>query len=41
LLAVGVGLIATVCAVVFLISDRLNSFDGADRIIELLEVMGV
>jgi hypothetical protein len=37
LLAVGVGLIATVCAVVFLISDRLNSFDGADRIIELLD----
>ena len=37
LLAVGVGLIATVCAVVFLISDRLNSFDGADRITELLD----
>ena len=37
LLAVAVGLIATVCAVVFLISDRLNSFDGADRIIELLD----
>jgi len=37
LLAVGVGLIATVCMVVFLISDRLNSFDGADRIIELLD----
>jgi hypothetical protein len=36
LLAVGIGLIATVCAVAFLISDRLNSFDGADRIIELL-----
>jgi hypothetical protein len=37
LLAVGVGLIATICAVVFLISDRLNSFDGAERIIELLD----
>ena len=37
LLAVGIGLIATVCAVVFLISDRLNSFDGADRITELLD----
>jgi hypothetical protein len=37
LLAVGVGLIATVCMVVFLISDRLNTFDGADRISELLD----
>ena len=37
LLAVGVGLIATVCMVVFLISDRLNSFEGADRITELLD----
>lgn len=36
LLAVGVGLIATICMVVFLISDRMNSFDGADRVIELL-----
>ena len=37
LLAVGVGLVATVCMVIFLISDRLNSFDGADRITELLD----
>ena len=37
LLAVGVGLIATVCMVVFLVSDRLNSFDGADRVAELLD----
>jgi hypothetical protein len=37
LLAVGIGLIATVCMVVFVISDRMNSFDGADRIIELLD----
>jgi hypothetical protein len=37
LFAVGVGLVATVCMVIFLISDRLNSFDGADRIGELLE----
>jgi hypothetical protein len=37
LLAVGVGLIATICMVIFLISDRLNSFDGADRVIELLD----
>jgi hypothetical protein len=37
LFAVGVGLIATVCMVIFLISDRLNSFEGADRISELLE----
>ena len=37
LLAVGVGLVATICMVVFLISDRLNTFDGADRITELLD----
>src|SRR5437016_2025196 len=37
LLAVGVGLAATVCMVIFLISDRLNTFDGADRITELLD----
>jgi hypothetical protein len=37
LLAVGVGLVATVCMVVFLVSDRLNSFDGADRVAELLD----
>ena len=35
--AVGVGLVATLCMVIFLISDRLNSFEGADRIGELLE----
>lgn len=37
LFAVGVGLVATICMVVFLISDHLNSFEGADRIAELLE----
>ncbi len=37
LFAVGVGLVATLCMVIFLISDRLNSFEGADRISELLE----
>jgi hypothetical protein len=37
LLAVGVGLVATVCMVVFLVSDRLNSFEGADRVAELLD----
>jgi hypothetical protein len=37
LLAVGVGLVATVCMVIFLISDRLNTFDGADRVTELLD----
>jgi hypothetical protein len=37
LLAIGVGLVATVFMVVFLVSDRLNSFDGADRIAELLD----
>jgi hypothetical protein len=37
LIAVGVGLVATVCMVIFLISDRLNSFEGADRISELLD----
>lgn len=37
LFAVGVGLAATLCMVIFLISDRLNSFEGADRISELLE----
>ena len=37
LLAVGVGLVATVCMVIFLISDRMNSFEGADRISELLD----
>jgi hypothetical protein len=37
LFAVGVGLIATVCMVIFLIADRMNSFEGADRISDLLE----
>jgi hypothetical protein len=37
LFAVGVGLVATICMVIFLISDRLNSFDGADHISELLD----
>jgi hypothetical protein len=37
LFAVGVGLVATICMVIFLISDRLNSFEGADRISELLD----
>jgi hypothetical protein len=37
LLAVGVGLVATVCMVIFLISDRMNSFEGVDRISELLD----
>jgi hypothetical protein len=37
LFAVGVGLVATICMVVFLISDHLNSFEGAERIGELLE----
>lgn len=37
LFAVGVGLIATICMVIFLISDRMNSFEGADRISDLLE----
>jgi hypothetical protein len=37
MIAVGVGLVATLCMVIFLISDRMNSFEGADRISELLE----
>src|SRR5208282_2569700 len=37
LFAVGVGLVATICMVIFLISDRLNSFDGADHVSELLD----
>jgi hypothetical protein len=37
LFAVGVGLVATISMVIFLISDRLNSFEGADRLSELLE----
>ena len=30
-------LVATLCMVIFLISDRMNSFEGADRISDLLE----
>ena len=37
MIAVGVGLVATLCMVIFLISDHMNSFEGADRISELLE----
>jgi len=37
LLAVGIGLIATVILLIFVISDRLNTFDGADRISDLLD----
>jgi hypothetical protein len=37
MIAIGVGLVATLCMVIFLISDRMNSFEGADRIGELLE----
>ena len=37
MIAVGVGLVATLYMVIFLISDRMNSFEGADRISELLE----
>jgi len=37
LFAVGVGLVATICMVIFLISDQLNSFEGADRVGELLD----
>ena len=37
LFAVAVGLVATVCMVIFLISDRLNSFEGADHVSELLD----
>ena len=37
LFAVAVGLVATLCMVIFLISDRLNSFEGADHVSELLD----
>jgi ElaB/YqjD/DUF883 family membrane-anchored ribosome-binding protein len=37
LFAVAVGLVATVCMLIFLISDRLNSFEGADHVSELLD----
>ncbi len=34
--AIGVGLIATVCLVGYIVWDQMNSFQGADRITELL-----
>jgi hypothetical protein len=34
--AIGVGLIATICLVGYLVWDQMNSFQGADRISELL-----
>jgi len=37
LLAVGIGLVATVILLIFVISDRVNTFDGADRISDLLD----
>ena len=37
LLAVGIGLFLTICMLIFVISDRMNSFDGADRIVDLLD----
>jgi hypothetical protein len=37
LLAVGIGLVATVILLIFVITDRMNSFDGADRITDLLD----
>jgi hypothetical protein len=35
--AIGVGLIATICLVGYLLWDQMNSFQGADRIAELLD----
>jgi hypothetical protein len=35
--AIGVGLIATICLVGYLVWDQMNSFQGADRITELLD----
>jgi hypothetical protein len=35
--AIGVGLIATICLVAYLVWDQMNSFKGADRITELLD----
>jgi hypothetical protein len=34
--AIGVGLIATICLVGYIVWDQMNSFQGADRITELL-----
>jgi hypothetical protein len=35
--AIGVGIIATICLVGYLVWDQMNSFQGADRITELLD----
>jgi hypothetical protein len=35
--AIGVGLIATICLVGYIVWDQMNSFQGADRITELLD----
>jgi hypothetical protein len=35
--AIGVGLIATICLVGYLVWDQMNSFQGADRITDLLD----
>jgi hypothetical protein len=35
--AIGVGLIATLCLVGYIVWDQMNSFQGVDRIIELLD----
>ncbi|MGA8659366.1 MAG: hypothetical protein WB586_24850 [Chthoniobacterales bacterium] len=35
--AVGIGLIATICMVVWVVSDQMNSFTGSDRIAQLLD----
>jgi hypothetical protein len=37
LIAVGIGIVATIILLVFVISDRLNTFEGADRISDLLD----
>jgi hypothetical protein len=37
LIAVGVGIVATIVLLVFVITDRLTTFEGADRISDLLD----
>jgi hypothetical protein len=37
LIAVGVGIVATIVLLVFVIADRLSTFEGADRISDLLD----
>jgi hypothetical protein len=37
LIAVGVGLVATIVLLVYVISDRMNTFEGADRVSDLLD----